>query len=319
MRDRIEAGLWGLLIGDAVGVPYEFHPRQDIPPLADIDMWPPAKFDRAHFGVPPGTWSDDGAQALILMSTLLDSPPGGELNIVGFTQGLLAWFDDGFMAVDGRVFDVGLQTVQAIRRLRDGVPALQAGSACDQANGNGSLMRTLPVALWHQLNGSSDAALVETAMLQSMPTHSHLRSRVACAFYGLWAREMLNGATDTEAGWHAAAAKLATVIATMPHAEEAAQELNANICPRVENSKVGGTGYVVDCLHSARWALRQGSYEHVVKAAISLGHDTDTTACVAGGIAGIRDGVSAIPARWLDGLRGKQMVEAILARLPSTP
>ncbi|MBI5531868.1 MAG: ADP-ribosylglycohydrolase family protein [Deltaproteobacteria bacterium] len=70
-----------------------------------------------------------------------------------------------------------------------------------------------------------------------------------------------------------------------------------------------GSGYVVDSLRSARWALQAGSYEQVVKAAISLGHDTDTTACIAGGIAGVRDGVGAIPTRWRDALRGTELVE----------
>ena len=77
----------------------------------------------------------------------------------------------------------------------------------------------------------------------------------------------------------------------------------------------GGSGYVVDCLRSARWATEQGSYEAAVRAAIGLGHDTDTTACVAGGIAGVRDDVGAIPARWLEALRGRELVEPLLERL----
>ena len=64
-----------------------------------------------------------------------------------------------------------------------------------------------------------------------------------------------------------------------------------------------GSGYVVATLRSARWAQDAGSYEQVVRAAVSLGHDTDTTACVAGGIAGLRDGVAAIPARWREALQ----------------
>jgi ADP-ribosylglycohydrolase len=65
-------------------------------------------------------------------------------------------------------------------------------------------------------------------------------------------------------------------------------------------------------LRSARWAQGAGAYEQVVKAAVRLGHDTDTTACVAGGIAGLRDSVAAIPARWRDTLRGMEHVHPIL-------
>ena len=76
-----------------------------------------------------------------------------------------------------------------------------------------------------------------------------------------------------------------------------------------------GSGYVVDSLRSARWALQAGGYEQAVKAAISLGHDTDTTACIAGGIAGIRDGIGAIPKRWRAQLRGTELVEPLVGRL----
>ena len=79
-----------------------------------------------------------------------------------------------------------------------------------------------------------------------------------------------------------------------------------------------GSGYVLDCLWSARTALTAGSYEDVVRAAVAMGNDTDTTACVAGGIAGLRDGVGAIPARWRAALRGKELLaplrEKLLAR-----
>jgi ADP-ribosyl-[dinitrogen reductase] hydrolase len=68
-------------------------------------------------------------------------------------------------------------------------------------------------------------------------------------------------------------------------------------------------------LRSARWAMKKGTYEEVVKAAISLGRDTDTTACVAGGIAGIRDGINAIPKRWLNNLRGKDILYSELQKL----
>ena len=141
--DRIAGGLIGLLVGDALGVPYEFQPREAIPPAAAIEFEPPEGFRRAHVGVPPGTWSDDGAQALVLLDSLLAC---GRLDVDHFAQGLMDWYESGFMAVDGEVFDVGLQTRAAIGRLNLGVPPFQAGGADELANGNGSLMRVLPLA-----------------------------------------------------------------------------------------------------------------------------------------------------------------------------
>ena len=300
--ERIQGGIYGLLAGDALGVPYEFHGAADIPPLDQIEMAPPAGFRRAHGSVPPGTWSDDGAQALALLASLLEC---GRLDVDDFGRRLVAWYERGYMAVDNHVFDVGIQTSQAISALQRGVPASQAGPAGERANGNGSLMRVLPLALWHQ---GSDTDLVAAAHAQSAVTHGHLRSQVCCALYCLWARRSLAGVTDA---WADAAATLRTIYGD---GSAASNELDEQIRPVAPPSGTG-SGYVVDCLNSARLALTAGAYEVTVKAAIALGNDTDTTACVAGGISGVQQGIAAIPARWLDVLRGKEIVQPLVEQL----
>jgi len=302
-RERIEGGIWGLLVGDAVGVPYEFHPPHEIPPLDRIELDPPVGFSRAHLGVPPGTWSDDGAQALCLLASLLDR---GRLDIDDLGRRLLAWYEDGYLAVDGKVFDVGVQTSHALLELRAGVPAADAARKDERANGNGSLMRVLPLALWHR---GSDAELVDDAHAQSLVTHGHPRSQVCCALYCLWARRIVQGAA---APWEEAVDALENLYEARSFTHLG--ELSYHVRPLDEIEGRGG-GYVVDCLRSARHALNAGGYEAVVKAAIALGDDTDTTACVAGGIAGLRDGVTAIPARWLERLRGRELAEPLVAAL----
>lgn len=113
-----------------------------------------------------------------------------------------------------------------------------------------------------------------------------------------------------EQAWSEAVIKLRAYIQDKP---EEQKELE-NIRPD-ELQKGTGSGYVVDCLHSARWALQQLNYQDVIKTAIALGNDTDTTACVAGGIAGLYFGFDAIPQRWKDQLRGQEIVDAVLQRL----
>lgn len=302
LRDRIEGGLVGLLVGDALGVPYEFHPPEDLPPVDAIEMTPPEGFRRAHATVPPGTWSDDGAQALCLLASLLDR---GRLELEDFGRRLLDWYESGSMAVGGVVFDIGITTALALRRLRDGVPAELAGPAGERDNGNGSLMRVLPLALWH-LGG--DAELVDLACSQSKLTHGHPRSQACCALYCLWARRIFQDAPNP---WRDA---VSTLRELCDHDSPMRIELEGAIRPD-EPPSGRGTGYVVDCLRSARLAMDAGPYEAVVKQAVALGHDTDTTACVAGGLAGLRDGASAIPPRWLDALRGKTLYEPLLDRL----
>lgn len=302
LHECLLGGLFGLLIGDALGVPYEFHDPSELPPPQDIEFDPPAEFRRAHAGVPPGTWSDDGAQALALLASLLERD---QLILQDVGRRLIAWHESGYLAVDGRVFDVGVQTSQAIRRLIAGTPAEQAGATDEHANGNGSLMRTLPLALWHR---GDDASLMADAQRQSVITHGHVRAQVCCALYCLWARRTLQNVPDP---WSAAVATLRSIYGgTSPEYAE----LEWSIRPD-DPAEGGGTGYVVDCLRSARWAVQAGAYEQVVKAAIGLGHDTDTTACVAGGIAGLRDGVGGIPERWRSALRGQELVEPLAERL----
>jgi ADP-ribosyl-[dinitrogen reductase] hydrolase len=301
-QERISGGLIGLLVGDALGVPYEFHPPQAIPPFAQIEFDPPANFRRSYPDILPGTWSDDGAQALCLLASVLTCRCLDPEDL-GFR--LLSWYEHGLFAVDNRVFDVGIQTSKALNALRSGVPADRAGPAEERSQGNGSLMRVLPLALWHR---GSDEALVRDARMQSRVTHGHVRVQLCCALYCLWARRIMQ---QVEAPWADAVATLRRLCA---EEIEAIAELDGFIRPD-EPPKGTGTGYAVDCLHSARWAVEQGDYEQVVKAAIALGEDTDTTACVAGGIAGLRDGIGAIPDRWRHNLRGQELVEPLLERL----
>ncbi len=302
LPERLTGGLIGLLVGDALGVPYEFHAASAIPAATFIEFQPPDGFARSHHMVPPGTWSDDGAQALCLLASLLEC---GQFDADDFGRRLVRWYDEGYMAVDGLVFDIGITTGKAIRALRRGVPALQAGAIDVHENGNGSLMRVLPLVLFHR---GPDEDLVRIAQLQSQLTHAHLRSQVSCALYCLWARRILNDAADP---WNDAVLTLRTIYANSAQEQE---ELEWSIRP--DEPPIGyGSGYVVDCQRSARMTLGAGSYEDVVRAAVRLGNDTDTTACVAGGIAGIRDGVSAIPERWRSMLRGQDIIAPLLKRL----
>ncbi|MFL9895964.1 ADP-ribosylglycohydrolase family protein [Paraburkholderia sp. RL17-381-BIF-C] len=301
-------GLVGLLVGDAVGVGYEFRPPERLPTRDQIEMVTPVEFRRSHAGVPVGTWSDDGAQALCLLASLLEC---GKLSLTDFAGRLVQWLDHGYMAIDGDVFDVGIQTGEALRNLGDGVSPRESGGASEMDNGNGSLMRVLPLAVWHT---GTDEALVKDAHLQSLPTHAHPRSLVACAFYCLLARGYLR---KIDGPWSWAYQRLEAVYDAWPRQQEKTfflSELNTlRSFPQTDRPR--GTGYVIDTLWSARKALEEESFEDVIRTAILFGHDTDTTAAVAGGLAGIRFGLAGIPNRWLARLRGFALVAPLISPL----
>jgi ADP-ribosylglycohydrolase len=189
IRDRIAGGLWGLLIGDALGVPYEFNAPEYLPALDKIEFNPPAGFIRSHKRVLPGTWSDDGAQALCLLDSLLEC---GTLNINDFAERLLKWYENGLWAVDNDVFDVGNQTADAIAAYKHGADASKAGFVRPDGKGNGSLMRVLPLVLWHR---GDDEELANYAHLQSVATHGHVCNQV-CVHYTVYGQEGFSTVPD---------------------------------------------------------------------------------------------------------------------------
>lgn len=298
-EDRLLGGLYGLLIGDALGVPYEFRPPSEIPPLEKVEMDPPDG-RRAHM-VKAGTWSDDGAQALGVLDAFLKAD--GEAAYERLAENLVGWMNRGEFAVNRHVFDRGNTTMRAVLRLqnRRGDPR-RCGLNGEYDNGNGSLMRVLPLALIVE----DVDQLVTQAMDQSSLTHAHPISQICCAIYCVWARCALDD--DFEGGWQRA----------LDETESRLDADRRDWWQRVStelDAPPTGTGYVVDCLRSARAANEASDYATVVRTAIAYGHDTDTTACVAGGIAGIRFGQSGLPDEWLAALRGRSIVDPLAKAL----
>lgn len=296
MRDKILGGLYGALIGDACGVPYEFRAPGVLPSYDDIDMNPPATFDRSWDYIVPGTYSDDGAQILCLAECMLDHKfSAAELHGV-----LRSWLFHGYMSVDKFTFDVGNQTSAA---LRVDVGTVRNTLNQERLNGNGSLMRTLPIVF--EFHAPDDIILMAKEM--SCATHPHIRSQLCCAWYCLVAHYLL-------VGWniHDAIDRSFTDLVNMQpeHIDEILY------IKEFEHNEYTGTGYVVDSLWTALAAVwRSTSYEDAIKKAIQYGNDTDTTACIAGGLAGIMYGYSGIPDRWIQQLRGKDIIEPIANRI----
>ena len=300
-RERIEGGLVGMLVGDALGVPYEFHEAAEIPEPSLIELEPPEGFRRAHGGVAPGTWSDDGAQALCLLASLLHA---GRLDLDDFARRLRNWYELGYCAVDSEVFDVGVQTGRAIRALQAGAAAARRARA---ASATTATAASCACCRWRCGTAATTASSCATrcsrrcrrtaTRARSCGARSTVCGRVACS----------TATADGEAAWLDAVATLQALVSG-----DDRDELSHHV---VRARAASGSGYVVDTLHSARAALGAGGYEATVRAAIWLGDDTDTTACVAGGLAGVRDGVAAIPARWQGELRGREILDPLLAAL----
>lgn len=305
LTERLEGGLVGLLVGDALGVPYEFHDPHNLP--QEVTMDPPKGFARSHASVPPGTWSDDGAQALALLDSLLACNGLNDKHLAGR---LCAWLFEAAYTPDGRVFDVGIQTRRALEIARVGglgVFDRPLNDEHESSQGNGSLMRSLPIALWYK--GDRVLDLVNMAFMQSAVTHWHLNAHVCVAIYVLWAKHLLAGAKPMD-GWLLALKDLDDSL----ESKSPARQVFVTLAQWTQRPT--GTGYVIDSIFSARDALVESDdYESAVRMAISFGHDTDTTACIAGGLAGILYGNRSIPREWRSALRGREVYRPLLEDL----
>ncbi len=303
IENKIYGGIYGLLIGDAIGVPYEFKKPHEI---KDIDINPKHIKNKTYPDIHYGTWSDDGAQSLILLSTLLDNDT---FDTVDFFDRLVNWLDMGYMSVDNHTFDVGIQTYLSISAYKKSRKVEINSSPNEDQNGNGSLMRCLPLALWHK---GSNKELIDLAHKQSLITHPHLRSQVCCALYCLVARYLLLGCNPGIA-IDKSKDELMNIYEKY-HYFDALHELKENILS-YDLVKCHGGSYVVDSLMSSLSCINEVSYSDTIKKAILFGNDTDTTACIAGGLAGIRFGFNQIPEHWVSGLRGKNLADPIIKQL----
>lgn len=312
------AALLGLAVGDALGVPVEFKDRatRRADPVTGM-----RGYGTHH--QPPGTWSDDSSLTFCLAETL--ARPGGRTgppDLANFGRRAINWLDNAYWTATAETFDVGGATRTAIQRLQAGVAPAQAGPRAEPDNGNGALMRILPLAFhatWQADKLDLNAAWKLTEAVVSV-THGHPRSTLGCFLYLLLAHFLLKDnspASAYEQARESARAWLHTAAEGPVFYEwpRYAAWLDGTL-PGLPEAEIQSSGYVVHTLEAALWCLlRHDTYAATVLAAVNLGSDTDTTGAVAGGLAGLTYGEAAIPAEWLAALARRTDIEELAARL----
>jgi len=291
-EQKMLGGLVGVAVGDALGVPVEFWSRAELKAKPVTGMRGYGSHNQ-----PPGTWSDDSSLTLCLAESLCH---GFDLQDIG--NRFVRWFDEGYWTPYGVAFDIGNTTYRAIARLRTGVEPTQAGGRGEYDNGNGSLMRTLPIALYFAK--ADTAELLDAAHRVSCLTHAHPRSQMACGFYSLIAVRLLRGDTPLEA-YYGAVEDAVEAYSVPPFSQELAhfgRLFTRRIHEEAEDA-IRSSGYVIHTLEASLWTfLRASSFEESVLTAVNLGGDTDTTGAVTGGLAGVYYGLDGIPRDWVNSL-----------------
>lgn len=286
--DRAVGVLLGSACGDALGAGYEFEvatPGPDGPQMIGGGLG----------GFAPGEWTDDTSMAVVIAEV---AATGADLRTSEALDAIAAGFRRWY---DGGPADIGIQTRHVLHvagPAPSGADLAAAAAAVHDLHGrtagNGSLMRTAPVALAYL---DDPVALVEAATAVSALTHHDLHAGEACALWCLAIRRaVLDGAFDLWAGLDA-----------LPEASRdfwALRLLGAQTDPP---ATFRPNGYVVTALQAAWSAIHHtpgSGFVDSLTTAILIGDDTDTVAAIAGALLGARWGAGAVPVHWRDLLHG---------------
>ena len=274
--NRARGALLGLAVGDAIGTTVEFKPRGSFAPLSDMVGGGP-------FDLLPGQWTDDTSMALCLAASLVEH---------GFDthdqmQRYMLWHDEGYMSSNGTCFDVGSTTSEALVRFRrTGNPV--AGSTQPDSAGNGSIMRLAPVPIYYL---ETPELAIQMSEKQSKMTHRAPECLAACRLLAEALIRALQGRAKDD------------VLAPLQQGalmSNALMLIAAGKYKTKPESQIKGSGYVVESLEAAFWCFwHTSNFKDCVLLAANLGDDADTTAAVAGQLAGAFYGESGIPALWL--------------------
>ncbi|MFM8236678.1 MAG: ADP-ribosylglycohydrolase family protein [Actinomycetota bacterium] len=293
-HDRAVGALLGLAAGDAVGTTLEFASPGAFTPIDDMVGGGP-------FGLLPGQWTDDTSLALCLAESLLDRgghDPADQL------RRYVRWWRAGYLSSNGRCFDIGTTTRNALDRFeRTGEPF--ASVPDEDAAANGSLMRLAPVAIrWYADPGEAAAQ----GAASSRTTHPATRPTDACRVLAAMTAALIAGVP-----WEAVTAADFRPWGGLHPAVEA---VTAGSWRGKEPPAIQGTGYCVDALEAAIWSVAGApDFRAAVLRAANLGDDADTTAAIAGQLAGARWGAVGIPDAWRAQLVERERIEALATGL----
>ncbi len=280
---KVKDGIIGLVVGDALGVPVEFTSRHELEEDPVVDMREHGTYD-----MPKGTWSDDSSMAIATMASIVNKQC---IDYDDIMNEFLEWYENDKYS-QYYTFDSGNTTVRGLSRFKNGTPALKSGGSKIHDNGNGSLMRILPMAFIPNID-------YETVENVSGLTHAHDRSKIACVLYIEIAKSMIENDLTIDEHVKNSCEKIKEY-----YKENEELEHFKRIFEDDWSGEIRSGGYVIDSLESTIYCLKNtGSYEEAVLKAVNLGGDTDTTAAICGGLAGIYYGFDAIPIDWIESIK----------------
>ena len=298
---KLYGGIFGFIVGDALGVPVEFVSRRErkSDPVNSMRSY-------GSYKMPAGTWSDDSSLTLCLMDSIIHGYSSESL-----AENFIKYYKYGFMTPYNKNFDIGITTEKAIERMMRGISPVECGSYSNERSGNGSLMRILPLAYYTK--DMSPLERIHFVEEVSSLTHAQKICKIACIFYNQMAIELLNDCGKEEAY------KNAVDFINITCVNEYSEEMKTLVrvfdgeISELNEDEIKSSGYVVDTLEAVMWCfMTTDSYRDSVLKAVNLGEDTDTIAAITGGLSGIYYGYNTIPRDWLKTIAKKDDISRMI-------
>lgn len=296
---KIKDGIIGHAIGDAMGVPVEFCIREKLLKHPVTKM-----IGHGSHDVPEGTWSDDTSMEIATIDSIISK---NKIDCYDIMMNFYYWLRDAKYTPHGEVFDSGRTCIQSIINFSKGYELDQCGQREESSNGNGSLMRILPIAYYCYYKKCNNNEIYNYVKNVSSLTHAHEISILGCYIYTNYIINLLNGLDKFESYKN---------IQNMDYS--LFSERTINIYSRILKNnikdltidEIKSSGYIVDTLEASFWVLLNAKdYKESIIGAINLGNDTDTIGAVTGSMSGIVYGYDSIPIEWLEKLVKKDYLE----------
>ena len=288
-------GIIGFAIGDALGVPAEFKSREELKRYPITDM-----VGDGTYNVPAGTWSDDTSMTLATIDSIIEKQT---IDVNDMASKFLKWFRNAEYTATNECFDIGRTTLQALAKYelkQDDV--VNCGGSGEYDNGNGSLMRILPIAYYIYYKNIADNQEIYSIIKDvSSITHAHEISVLGCYIYVKYVIELLKGIDKVQAYKN---------IQNQDYSlfsDYAVSKYSRIINDDIQNfqeDSISSSGYVVSTLEAVLWLfLNAEDYNTTILKAVNLGDDTDTVGAIVGGLLGIQYGLDNIKESWKQQLK----------------
>ena len=298
------AAIIGHAVSDAMGIPTEFSKREERLKNPVLEM-----IDSPDLGLPAGSWSDDTAMEIATIDSFIHKKCFDYKDIM---DRWVKWINESEYTSTGVTFDIGRTCLKAIKKYCNGSAPLQCGSTSINENGNGSLMRILPVALYAYMRNLDDISIQRLTDEMSSLTHAHEVSRLGCYIYVQFVICLLKEYEKEDAYRY------------VQDLDYSSYNVNSiNLYTRILDGQIEGqilddiksTGYIVDTLECVLWIFMNArNYKEAIIASTNIGGDTDTIGAIVGSMAGIYYGIDSIPSKWLDKLQRKEYLVELTSK-----